>query len=108
MRNILICLFLLFPYVAIAGTECDFEIDRIFLNLDGNHNVYATIKERNIQIYKNKSILEEAQLDRFYSLLLTAKATGSKVKVRFFSDNLDCSSISGSFGNISGIWLLDS
>lgn len=76
--------FLMLSTPAYAFTECDYSVSMVYAGANGE--VFALFKEGG-QIYIDPT---NTSRDRFFSMLLTAKTSGQRVKVRFSADGGSC------------------
>lgn len=89
-----------------AYTECIRTVKNVWTNLSDTETVWVTFQDEGGAVFKTEAQLSDGQMQRFFSLLLTAQSTNQKVSIRYPEDNLVCPAVGDARNDVVGIWLL--
>ena len=84
---------------AFAFTECTYTVDKVYYGTPGQVYVIFNGSSGGAGIYIDPGM---ASKDKFFSLLLTAKAANRPVMVRYVATGASCA---GEHTDLDGMWL---
>jgi len=102
-----ICLLMLIASSSsFAFSECTREVKNVWNKLDSPPSVWVCFNTGSC-IYKSENQLTSGQMERLFSMALTAQTAGLRLRVRYPEDNLVCPPTGDSRNDVLGMWLID-
>jgi hypothetical protein len=106
MKNLLVIFLVFMSASALGHTECTRTPVKVWSALADKTTVWINF-DKGSSIYINESKLTEGQVNRFFSMALTAVTTNRSLTVRYPEDDLQCPPTGEARNDMLGIWLLN-
>jgi len=87
---------------AFASTDCEYSVDRVYYGTATQIYVIFGVPDFPAGTLYVDPTMAPASKDKFFSMLLTAKATNRRVTVRYPGTNMVCT---GEHAELEGMWL---
>ena len=108
MKYLLSVLLCTLSFQSFAYSECVREVKHVFNDFNSNETLWVNFTDGGSAISKRGDQISEARMNRFFSMAITAKVSGKKLRVRYPEADLQCPPPSGPARNdVIGIWLVD-
>lgn len=109
--TITILFLFLAPTSAFSFTQCTRPVKDIWTQLLNNgtsdsEHVWISFSDGGQPIYKTQSEISEGQMARFFSMALTAQASGKNLVVRYPEDDLTCPPTGEARNDFLGMWII--
>ena len=108
MKKTFLFLFLiLLSFQSSGSTECVRPVDDVWSSLGAVENIFITFSDDGSAIFLNGNDVTEGQINRTFSQVLAAQASGRNLRVRYSEENLVCPPArgTGARNDIDGIWI---
>ena len=91
---------------AFSFTECNREVENVWISFTPAESVFVTFKDGHSWIYKDIHTSNEQQKNRFFSQALAAQTAGKILRIRYPEDDLVCPPKGAARHDFEGVWIL--